>query len=427
MHKRTGLALLAACLLLLAGCGTEREAVDEKTITAAQSSVPEADLTSLRQLSRDGDLWQLDGTTMYTTVTAQQGRGEILQTVDLNTGKRQAFCSKPGCAHQDESCGAWLDCESGVEVLPMEDGRLVLVYGRYGPLEEQGAEPSAAVELRDTSGAVVCPATPLPNRPASTFYTDGIAVYYLWEQWQEDGSVNVSLIRVELDAAKGFGQASTAAFWQLPATLSLTERCTEQGMIAIRWEHRMEGQTQVVQHRELCLVQWDGTVRTVAEAKGGQSFLVTDMGETETFCFDSTTGTMARLDLATGETEPFARLPEGLQLTEGSACVGDVLICNFIQDGEAKPFYMEKGGDSVEIRRQTSHNGYLRPAMVLDVLEDGRLIVDLGDLEYEESYTDQTGQRITSRTSETLLGVCTPEQYREGAADCLTLETNHKF
>ena len=119
MHKRTGLALLAACLLLLAGCGTEREAVDEKTITAAQSSVPEADLTSLRQLSRDGDLWQLDGTTMYTTVTAQQGRGEILQTVDLNTGKRQAFCSKPGCAHQDESCGAWLDCESGVEVLPL--------------------------------------------------------------------------------------------------------------------------------------------------------------------------------------------------------------------------------------------------------------------------------------------------------------------
>ena len=189
----------------------------------------------------------------------------------------------------------------------------------------------------------------------------------------------------------------------------------------------MEGQTQVVQHRELCLVQWDGTVRTVAEAKGGQSFLVTDMGETETFCFDSTTGTMERLDLATGETELFARLPEGLQLTEGSACVGDVLICNFIQDGEAKPFYMEKDVDSVEIRRQTSHNGYLRPAMVLDVLEDGRLIVDLGDLEYEESYTDQTGQWITSRTSETLLGVCTPEQYREGAADCLTLETNHKF
>ena len=61
MHKRTGLALLAACLLLLAGCGTERETVDEKTITAAQSSVPEADLTSLRQLSWDGDLWQLDG------------------------------------------------------------------------------------------------------------------------------------------------------------------------------------------------------------------------------------------------------------------------------------------------------------------------------------------------------------------------------
>ena len=63
----------------------------------------------------------------------------------------------------------------------------------------------------------------------------------------------------------------------------------------------------------------------------------------------------------------------------------------------------------------------------MQALGNGRLLADLGDLEYEESYTDQTGQWITSRTSETLLGVCTPEQYREGAADCLTLETNHKF
>lgn len=427
MDKRIGSILLAVCLLLLASCGAKRETVAVEPDTAAQSSVPEADLTSLRQLSQEGALWQLDGTTLYTTVAAPQSRGKLLQTVDLNTGKRQALCGKPGCTHQDESCGAWLDCESEIAVLPVDDGRLVLVYGRYGPLEEQGAEPSAAVELRDTSGVVLCPATPLPHRPSGAFYTDGIAVYYLWEQWLEDGSVNVSLIRIELDAAKGFGQASTAAFWQLPAMLSLTERCTEQGMLAIRWEHRMEGQTQVVQHRELCLVQWDGTVRTVAEAKDGQAFLIPDTGELAAFCFDSATGTMTRLDLATGESEPFARLPEGLQFTEGSACVGDVLICNFIQDGEAKPFYLEKDGDSVEIRRQTSHNGYLRPAMVRDVLEDGRLIVDLGDLEYEESYTDQTGQWITSRTSEALLGVCTPEQYREGAADCLTLETNHKF
>ena len=216
----------------------------------------------LRQLSQEGALWQLDGTTLYTTVAAPQSRGKLLQTVDLNTGKRQAFCSKPGCTHQDESCGAWLDCESEIAVLPMEDGRLVLVYGRYGPLEEQGAEPSAAVELRDTSGVVLCPATPLPHRPSGAFYTDGIAVYYLWEQWLENGGADVSLIRIELDTAKGFGQASTAAFWQLSAMLSLTERCTEQGLLAIRWEHRMEGQTQVVQHRELCLVQWDGTVRT---------------------------------------------------------------------------------------------------------------------------------------------------------------------
>lgn len=427
MDKRIGSILLAVCLLLFAGCGAERETVAVEPDTAAQSSVPEANLVSLRQLSQEGALWQLDGTTLYTTVAAPQSRGKLLQTVDLNTGKRQALCGKPGCTHQDESCGAWLDCESEIAVLSMDDGRLVLVYGRYGPLEKQGTEPSAAVELRDTSGAVLCPATPLPHRPSGAFYTDGIAVYYLWEQWLEDGSADVSLIRIELDAAKGFGQASTAAFWQLPATLSLTGRCTEQGLLAIRWEHRMEGQIQVEQHRSLCLVQWDGTIRTIAEAKDGQAFLIPDKGETTAFCFDSATGAMERLDLATGESEPFARLPEGLQLTEGSACVGNVLICNFVQDGEAKPFYTEKGDEPVEIRRQTSHNGDLRPMMVRDVLEDGRLIVDLGDLEYEESYADQTGQRITSRTSETLLGVCTPEQYREGAADCLTLETNHKF
>lgn len=182
MDKRIGSILLAVCLLLLASCGAERETVAVEPDTAAQSSVPEGDLASLRQLSQEGALWQLDDTTLYTTVAAPQSRGKLLQTVDLNTGKRQALCGKPGCTHQDESCGAWLDCESEIAVLPMDDGRLVLVYGRYGPLEKQGTEPSAAVELRDTSGAVLCPATPLPHRPSSAFYTDGIAVYYLWEQ-----------------------------------------------------------------------------------------------------------------------------------------------------------------------------------------------------------------------------------------------------
>ena len=57
MHKRTGLALLAVCLLLLASCGAEREAVAVEPDTAAQSSVPEANLTSLRQLSQEGALW----------------------------------------------------------------------------------------------------------------------------------------------------------------------------------------------------------------------------------------------------------------------------------------------------------------------------------------------------------------------------------
>lgn len=430
MHKQTSpvrLAALAVGLLVLTGCGAGTESLPAESTTGVQSSATEVDLTGLRQLSREGELWQIDGATMYVTVPAEKSRGSILQTVDLNTGKRQALCFKKNCTHQNEDCNAWLDCESEIGVFAVAENRLALVYGRYGPLEEQGAEPSAAVELRDRSGAVICPAVPLPTRPASAFYTDGKALYYTWQQTLDESTHALSLMRIALDEDEGFGQVTAAAYWQLPNQISVTEFCTDQGFLAVQWEYRMDGQTQVAQHRALCVAQWDGTVRRIAENADGQSFLITDMGDHAVYRYDSRTGVLEQLDAVTGQVTPFAQLSPGLRFSEGAAGVGDVLLFNTIQEDTTQAWYLQAGGEPVAIQRQTSHNGYLRSAIVRDVLADGRLIIDLGDMNYEESYTDQTGRWITSQTSETLLGVCTPQQYRDGAEDCLMLETNHPF
>lgn len=430
MHKQTSLArlaVLAVGLLVLVGCGAGPESLPAESTSGVQGDATGVDLTGLRQLSREGKLWQIDDTTMYVTVPAEKSRGSILQTIDLNTGERRALCSKEDCTHQDETCNAWLDCGSEIGVFAVAENRLALVYGRYGPLEEQGAEPSAAVELRDRSGAVICPAVPLPNRPDSAFYTDGQALYYTWQQTLDESTHALSLMRIALDEDEGFGQVTAAAYWQLPNQISVTEFCTDQGFLAIQWEYRMDGQIQVAQHRALCVAQWDGTVRRIAENADGQSFLITDMGDHAVYRYDSRNGALEQLDAVTGQVTPFAQLSPGLRFSEGAAGVGDVLLFNTIQEDTTQAWYLQAGGEPVAIQRQTSHNGYLRSAIVRDVLVDGRLIIDLGDMNYEESYTDQTGRWITSQTSETLLGVCTPQQYRDGAEDCLVLETNHPF
>ena len=105
--KRLLPALL--CAALLAGCGADAAAPAgpkpaPETAEAAET-LPQG---ALRLVWQGGDTHAMGGSTVYGVDSGYYYDARFLTGLDLDTGVLGLVCAKPGCAHTDAGCDAWL-------------------------------------------------------------------------------------------------------------------------------------------------------------------------------------------------------------------------------------------------------------------------------------------------------------------------------
>ena len=89
---------------------------------------------------------------------------------------------------------------------------------------------------------------------------------------------------------------------------------------------------------------------------------------------------------------------------------------------------MEQNGQPVEIKALSrSHNGSVTDAIVLQVLGNGRLLADLGELEYPITETGTDGKVFSMNTSERLYGIFTLDEYCQSGKEYLSVQTEAEF
>lgn len=146
MKRLLSCALALTLILSLAGCGspgkvtvTPEEAATPAPVpqeeTTAQTAAPAGDFYAISSnyLAGDGfntgDAWySLEGHLGYALVTK----------TDYATATRQVLCSVPGCAHDSESCLAWLPGR-GNEVRLFTAGDTVYVYHPVATMHYEGS------------------------------------------------------------------------------------------------------------------------------------------------------------------------------------------------------------------------------------------------------------------------------------------------
>lgn len=413
MKNHIRAAALAVSLLLLAGCGTSRS--QSEPIPAAEQANAEQTLGGLHLAqSTQGDegIWIVSGDQAFLAGERQVDGGYLLQSVDLTTGQRTVLCKKAGCAHSDRGCDAWLRSDAFIQMTETESGALALFWQLDG---------EAAVELRDQSGKVLRSQTKIPALPVSgPVYRDGSSLYYMCsaEQYQNLWQVNV-------EDSERFGQCEEVCRWQL-AENPYPLLCTEDGIVVEQTSGTGEEENQGTTC--LYLLRWDNTVQKIFEQDLAKGMIWKAEGDTALFAYQRASGMLEQINPADGALTEFAQVQPGIRyanpvhLTQGRLLYG-------WNDGEAQgQSWVEKNGQPVEIKALSrSHNGSVTDAIVLQVLGNGRLLVDLGELEYPITETGTDGKTFSMNTSERLYGIFTLDEYCQGGKAYLSVQTEAEF
>ena len=413
MKNHIRAAALAVSLLLLAGCGTSRS--QSEPIPAAEQANVEQTLGGLhlaQSTQGDAGIWILSGDQAFLTGERQVDGGYLLQSVDLTTGQRTILCKKAGCAHSDRGCDAWLRSDAFIQMTETESGSLALFWQLDG---------EAAVELRDQSGKVLRSQTKIPALPVSgPVYRDGSSLYYMCsaEQYQNLWQVNV-------EDSEQFGQCEEVCRWQL-AENPYPLLCTEDGIVVEQTSGTGEEENQGTTC--LYLLRWDNTVRKIFEQDLAQGMIWKADGDTALFAYQRASGILEQINPADGTLTEFVQVQPGIRYANPVHLTQGRLIYGW-NDGEVHgQSWVEKNGQPVEIKALSrSHNGSVTDAIVLQVLGNGRLLADLGELEYPITETGTDGKAFSVNTSERLYGIFTLDEYCQGGKEYLPVQTEAEF
>lgn len=413
MKKHIRAAALAVSLLLLAGCGTARS--QSEPIPVAEQTNTEQTLGGLhlaQSTQGDAGIWIVSGDQAFLTGERRVDGGYLLQSVDLTTGQRTVLCKKAGCAHSDRGCDAWLRSDAFLQMTETESGSLALFWQLDG---------EAAVELRDQSGKVLRSQTKIPALPVSgPVYRDGSSLYYMSsaEQYQNLWQVNV-------EDSERFGQCEEVCRWQLgenPYPLL----CTEDGIVVERTSGTGEEENQGTTC--LYLLRWDNTVQKIFEQDLAQGMIWKAEGDTALFVYQRVSGMLEQINPANGTLTKFAQVQPGIRYANPVNMTQNRLIYGW-NDGEVHgQSWVEQNGQPVEIKALSrSHNGSVTDAIVLQVLGNGRLLADLGELEYPITETGTDGKVFSMNTSERLYGIFTLDEYCQSGKEYLSVQTEAEF
>ena len=413
MKKHIRAAALAVSLLLLAGCGTARS--QSEPIPVAEQTNTEQTLGGLhlaQSTQGDAGIWIVSGDQAFLTGERQVDGGYLLQSVDLMTGQRTILCKKAGCAHSDRGCDAWLRSDAFLQMTETESGSLALFWQLDG---------KAAVELRDQSGKVLRSQTKIPALPVSgPVYRDGSSLYYMSsaEQYQNLWQVNV-------EDSEQFGQCEEVCRWQLGGN-PYPLLCTEDGIVVERTSGTGEEENQGTTC--LYLLRWDNTVQKIFEQDLAQGMIWKAEGDTALFVYQRASGMLEQINPADGTLTKFAQVQPGIRYANPVNMTQNRLIYGW-NDGEAHgQSWVEQNGQPVEIKALSrSHNGSVTDATVLQVLGNGRLLADLGELEYPITETGTDGKVFSMNTSERLYGIFTLDEYCQSGKEYLSVQTEAEF
>ena len=413
MKKHIRAAALAVSLLLLAGCGTARS--QSEPIPVAEQTNTEQTLGGLhlaQSTQGDAGIWIVSGDQAFLTGERRVDGGYLLQSVDLTTGQRTVLCKKAGCAHSDRGCDAWLRSDAFLQMTETESGSLALFWQLDG---------KAAVELRDQSGKVLRAQTKIPALPVSgPVYRDGSSLYYMSsaEQYQNLWQVNV-------EDSERFGQCEEVCRWQLGGN-PYPLLCTEDGIVVERTSGTGEEENQGTTC--LYLLRWDNTVQKIFEQDLAQGMIWKAEGDTALFAYQRVSGMLEQINPADGTLTKFAQVQPGIRYANPVNMTQNRLIYGW-NDGEAHgQSWVEQNGQPVEIKALSrSHNGSVTDAIVLQVLGNGRLLADLGELEYPITETGTDGKVFSMNTSERLYGIFTLDEYCQSGKEYLSVQTEAEF
>lgn len=413
MKKHIRAAALAVSLLLLAGCGTARS--QSEPIPVAEQTNTEQTLGGLhlaQSTQGDAGIWIVSGDQAFLTGERRVDGGYLLQSVDLTTGQRTVLCKKAGCAHSDRGCDAWLRSDAFLQMTETESGSLALFWQLDG---------KAAVELRDQSGKVLRSQTKIPALPVSgPVYRDGSSLYYMSsaEQYQNLWQVNV-------EDSEQFGQCEEVCRWQLGGN-PYPLLCTEDGIVVERTSGTGEEENQGTTC--LYLLRWDNTVQKIFEQDLAQGMIWKAEGDTALFVYQRASGMLEQINPADGTLTKFAQVQPGIRYANPVNMTQNRLIYGW-NDGEAHgQSWVEQNGQPVEIKALSrSHNGSVTDAIVLQVLGNGRLLADLGELEYPITETGTDGKVFSMNTSERLYGIFTLDEYCQSGKEYLSVQTEAEF
>ena len=413
MKKHIRAAALVVSLLLLAGCGTARS--QSEPIPVAEQTNTEQTLGGLhlaQSTQGDAGIWIVSGDQAFLTGERQVDGGYLLQSVDLTTGQRTVLCKKAGCAHSDRGCDAWLRSDAFLQMTETESGSLALFWQLDG---------EAAVELRDQSGKVLRSQTKIPALPVSgPVYRDGSSLYYMSSAGQYQ-----NLWQVNVEDSEQFGQCEEVCRWQLGGN-PYPLLCTEDGIVVERTSGTGEEENQGTTC--LYLLRWDNTVQKIFEQDLAQGMIWKAEGDTALFVYQRASGMLEQINPADGTLTKFAQVQPGIRYANPVNMTQNRLIYGW-NDGEAHgQSWVEQNGQPVEIKALSrSHNGSVTDAIVLQVLGNGRLLADLGELEYPITETGTDGKVFSMNTSERLYGIFTLDEYCQSGKEYLSVQTEAEF
>lgn len=413
MKKHIQATALAVSLLLMVGCGTARS--QSEPIPAAEQVNAEQTLGGLHfaQSSQgDGSVWIVSGDQAFLAGERQIDGGCLLQSVDLTTGQRTVLCGKADCAHSDQDCDAWLRRDGFIQMTETESGQLALFWQIDG---------EASVELRDLSGKVLRSQTKISALPVSgPVYRDGGSLYYMCsaEQYQ-------NLWRVNVEDSERFGQCEEVCRWQLaenPYPLLYTENGIVVEQTSGTGEEENQGTTC------LYLLRWENTVQKIFEQDLAQGMIWKAEGDTALFAYQRASGMLEQINPADGTRTEFAQVQPGIRYANPVHLTQGRLIYSW-NDGEAHgQSWVEQNGQPVEIKALSrGHNGGVTDVIALQALGNGRLLADLGDLEYPITETGTDGKVFSMNTSERLYGIFTLDEYCQGGKEYLPVQAEAEF
>ena len=151
-------------------------------------------------------------------------------------------------------------------------------------------------------------------------------------------------------------------------------------------------------------------------------------GDTALFVYQRASGMLEQINPADGTLTKFAQVQPGIRYANSIHLTQNRLIYGW-NDGEAHgQSWVEQNGQPVEIKALSrSHNGSVTDTIVLQVLGNGRLLADLGELEYPITETGTDGKVFSMNTSERLYGIFTLDEYCQSGKEYLSVQTEAEF